>query len=519
MSERITALITSNGSFSYTTPLREFYQGSAYDLYLDVQFENKLEDGSAVQIMFRRSDGKQTSWLPMNTIDFETYTIKLDDGWYWAKEGDLTFTVQAYKKLDKVLTILATSYSSIYVNPTPSFYEPSPLAPNAYQGIITDIAELKYDLDQFKSEGLVTTIEGDIEPEGTDYAKIKYTKTDDSEEEVRIKLPSGLATDSDIDAKLEETNPVKSIVSTNDDLQFKYKNVSGETTVTLKSNGIVKKTELEDFASDLVSFSHTGAKEEIENQVYFARRAEADSEGNIINETYVNNNKSQDIVKRSFNIERTYSDNPTYVHYTADDSGTINILTKDESGNDGTFYFKPSTGLIRTIGPVNINNNIQNIPFKNNINTFEQPQVFTERIDILNSDGTYDSIKHMNNNFLISASDGTSLMDIDHNLNIVKFLGKEIAYLPEVNEILEKPVFVEIRVGDGEGYFEGNYTLPCNSRSSFILVDESTHTSYICVVQTTSTSANITSVIPLNDAPQLQNITAQIIRVIKVGDL
>lgn len=514
MSERITAVVKSNGSLTYTTPLKDFYQGSAYDLYLDIQFEQKLEDGSAVQIMFRRSDGKQTSWILMNTVDFETYTIKLDDGWYWNKEGDLTFTVQAYKKINNVLTILASSYSSFYVNPTPAFYEPSPLAPNAYQSITTDLQELKNDVLDLMSEGLVTAIEGDIEAEGTEYAKIKYIKTNDIEEEVRIKMPSGLATKSDVDAKIEETNPVKSIVSTNDDLQFKYKNVSGETTVTLKSNGIVKKTELEDFASDLVSFSHTGAIEEIENQVYFARRAEADAEGNIINETYVNNNTEEDIHKRGF-----YSSNDTSSVGFTDEEGAIKFISSDTESKTGTLTVKPTTGEFSLTGEVEATGTIQDIALNNKINTFSQPQVFTERIDIKNSDGTVDSIKHINNNFLISASSGENLLNLDEQLNKGYIFNEEIALQSKIDEINNKPVYAIVYI---YGFpFGANCVI--GEENTCLVVDDDTGHAYACGIFISRNNGNLNPIlryfIPIGNSPVVENPQLEILSVVKVGDL
>lgn len=522
MENRIKVLILNNGSVQFLEKLPTINQGSTNN-YLEVYSETPLDKEYIVETFFRRNDGKTSPYLTLNNIKDENnktkyYQLRMNSEWYTYVPGDLILNLKVSRLVvnpeeDNQLIIdeYKTASTSVYISPMADFYKPAPLTPTNYDILLNKVNNSEIAIADLEDANFVKEIYSGNP--SNDTAEIKYKTYDGSEHTVEISLPYEI-----IDEKILQANPVKSIEATNNDLQFKYKNVSGETTVTLKSNNILKKTELEDFSSDLVSFSHTGAIEEIENQVYFARRAEADAEGNIINETYVNNNTEENITKKGFYSTSEVAGTTTSAGFT-EESGAIKFTTKDENNKDGNLTIKPTTGEFSLTGEVEATGSIQDIVLNNKINTFSQPQVFTERIDIKNTDGTYDSIKHMNNNFLISTSNGTNLMDIDHNLDIVKFLGRQIAYWSEMNEILEKPVFVEIRVGDGQGYFEGNYTIPCNARSSFILVEESTYTSYICVADTTSSRVNITSVIPLNDAPQLQNITAEIVRVIKVGDL
>ena len=307
MSKRITAKITSNGSFTFTTPLPEFYQGSAYDYYLDIQFEDSLPSGTAVQIMFRRSDGKQTSWLPMNTNNFITYTKKLDDEWYWNKSGDLTFTIQAYKQTNNVLNVIASSYSSFYVNETPAFYEPSPLAPDAYQDIVTNIAENKSDILDLQNSNPVTEIyvEEDYEPEDTTKTQIKYRSFNGSTTTVDIPLPEGLATEEEVNTIVqqgfEDVNPVVQIMEDETkDLSFKYIDFNGnENTVDITiPDDISDKTYVDEKIAEVnntinqVEANFDGvvrhsALEPIETPTITVSQAEADGEGNNIVDTYV----------------------------------------------------------------------------------------------------------------------------------------------------------------------------------------------------------------------------------------
>lgn len=61
-------------------------------------------------------------------------------------------------------------------------------------------------------------------------------------------------------------------------------------------------------------------------------------------------------------------------------------------------------------------------------------KIFYEMIGIKNQDNTIDFIKHINNNFIISTSQGINLLDIDHNLKTAKILGRNIAFDDEISK-------------------------------------------------------------------------------------
>lgn len=55
-------------------------------------------------------------------------------------------------------------------------------------------------------------------------------------------------------------------------------------------------------------------------------------------------------------------------------------------------------------------------------------KTFSEMVGIANVDGTTDYLKHINNNFLISTSTGTNLLNIDEGLNKIYAFNKELAF-------------------------------------------------------------------------------------------
>ena len=59
-------------------------------------------------------------------------------------------------------------------------------------------------------------------------------------------------------------------------------------------------------------------------------------------------------------------------------------------------------------------------------------KTFKDNIGLKNADGTVDYLKHINNNFLISTSTGTNLMNIDEGLSKAYFFNKEVAYKEDV---------------------------------------------------------------------------------------
>lgn len=529
MENRIKILILNSGSLQFIGELPKINQGSTNN-YLEVYSETPLDKDYIVETSFRRSDGKTSPYLTLNDIKDENnkikyYQLRMNSDWYTYVPGDLTLTLKVSRLIvneespdQKLVDEYKTANTSVYISPTADFYKPAPVTPTNYEILLDNINSTKHKVDSVISSNLVKELEtGDTTT--LEHTSIKYKTYDGTEHEVEIKLPEGLISEDTVDQKVVnsflEVNPIKEIKATDTNFELSVKDYNNQVkTVKIKSDGVITQSELSDFSSDLVSFSDADTVEEIVNQVYFARRAEADEEGNIINETYITNNVEEDIHKKGF-----YSSNDTSSVGFTDEEGAIKFVSTDTEGKNGTLTVKPTTGEFNLTGEVEATGSIQDIVLNNKINTFSQPQVFTERIDILNSDGTYDSIKHINNKFLISSHTGSNIMNIDGDTLTAKFFGREVGYSSQINDILKKPVFVEIRVGDGQGYFSGTYTIPCNARSSFVLVEEATYTSYICVVETTSSSVSITSVVPLNDAPIIQNLTAEIVRVIKVGDL
>lgn len=144
----------------------------------------------------------------------------------------------------------------------------------------------------------VVTIETGGQSVRTDYATIMVTKLDGTEEEVKVYFPSTFATKKDardiFDTKFLEENPITSGEATGNDLEFNLKHKSGkDTTITLKSNNLVKNKDLETFSTDLVSFSKLENIDEVVLEVERAKYAEnseqatKDANGNVINEVYL----------------------------------------------------------------------------------------------------------------------------------------------------------------------------------------------------------------------------------------
>lgn len=81
-------------------------------------------------------------------------------------------------------------------------------------------------------------------------------------------------------------------------------------------------------------------------------------------------------------------------------------------------------------------------------------KVFNDEIAILNtSDNTIDRIKHINNNFLISASDGSNLLNIDTQLKTISAFNKQIAFKEDITAGSIDPA-----ENDKLGSMQGNYS-------------------------------------------------------------
>lgn len=59
-------------------------------------------------------------------------------------------------------------------------------------------------------------------------------------------------------------------------------------------------------------------------------------------------------------------------------------------------------------------------------------KTFMETVGIANEDGTVDYLKHINNNFLISSSEGVNLLNIDEGLKKVYVFNKELAFKDDI---------------------------------------------------------------------------------------
>lgn len=66
-------------------------------------------------------------------------------------------------------------------------------------------------------------------------------------------------------------------------------------------------------------------------------------------------------------------------------------------------------------------------------------KVFTETIGLLNTDGTMDRIRHINNNFLIVDQNGAALLDIDEGFQTISSFGKKLAFEEDIPEIQDVP--------------------------------------------------------------------------------
>lgn len=71
---------------------------------------------------------------------------------------------------------------------------------------------------------------------------------------------------------------------------------------------------------------------------------------------------------------------------------------------------------------------LDNVVTTDTVQTITGTKIFTEQIGILNgAEGEINFIKHINNNFLISSSDGENIVNIDEQLKIFNFYNKPLA--------------------------------------------------------------------------------------------
>lgn len=543
MENRIKVLILNNGSVQFLEKLPTINQGSTNN-YLEVYSETPLSNDYLVEVSFRRNDGKTTSYLTLNDIKDEKniikyYQLKMNSDWYTYCQGDLYLTFKISRLIQdevsntKIVELYKTANTSVYINPTSDFYKPSPVTPTNYEILLDRLNTVDNRTEDLENANLVKEISTGETVEIKDVngvrkanTSIKYETYDGSVNNVIINLPDGLATELEVNRsindKFDNVKPLVDIDESNNDLEFVVKGYNKpDKTIKIKTDSLITEEEYTnrtaELTDDLVAYEKLSDGVTPSVQVSFAEQAEKDGLGRIIDETYITNNTNQDIIKRSFQIDRTHSGESTFVNYGANDDGTISLLTKDEEGNTGTVYFKPTTGFIRTIGPVNVNNNIQNLPFINQINTFEQPQVFTEQIDLLNVDGTRDSIKHLNDNFLISSSDGTNLMDIDSGSKTVSFFNKDIAYKNEIIALNNTIDALNNKVLYFVAEWSSNYVNLYPNTATTVALSQNGN-AYIYIVDTNSTGISAVNGM-WSSTGSFPTINFNIQRTVKVGDL
>jgi hypothetical protein len=151
------------------------YQGSASYFKLTINSEITIPDNSTLYIQFRRSDGEQTSYLPMiETGTLSSYYHNLNSDWYFHKSGNLQFNIQIRKQLsENEVQILATASTQIYVNPTQGYNAVAPLKPQAIDSIELQLTNLDDKIDTTKSD-LEEEIDNDIDTHNDDPTSHPY---------------------------------------------------------------------------------------------------------------------------------------------------------------------------------------------------------------------------------------------------------------------------------------------------------------------------------------------------------
>lgn len=116
-------------------------------------------------------------------------------------------------------------------------------------------------------------------------------------------------------------------------------------------------------------------------------------------------------------IYAVMEDSVTYTY--TNDEDVVNKLSTDGDLRVGYYVLHAlETGEI----------NISNVVTLDTVQNITGTKVFTEQIGILNGvEGEINYIKHINNNFLISSSDGENIINIDEQLKTFNFYNKPLA--------------------------------------------------------------------------------------------
>jgi hypothetical protein len=115
-----------------------------------------------------------------------------------------------------------------------------------------------------------------------------------------------------------------------------------------------------------------------------------------------------------YSVENTHVD---YLYST--DEAVTNSLT--ETGTVQIGYYKLAMMETKTT-------DVENAVTLNTVQTITGTKIFTGQIGILNgAEGEINYLKHINNNFLISSSDGENIINIDEQLKVFNFYNKPLA--------------------------------------------------------------------------------------------
>ena len=115
-----------------------------------------------------------------------------------------------------------------------------------------------------------------------------------------------------------------------------------------------------------------------------------------------------------------YSKENTHVDYTyTTDDDLINVISDDGYVQIG--YFKLAMMETKTT-------TVSNAVTLDTVQTVTGTKIFVNQIGILNgAEGEINYLKHINNNFLISSSDGENIINIDEQLRRINFYNKPLA--------------------------------------------------------------------------------------------
>lgn len=141
-------------------------------------------------------------------------------------------------------------------------------------------------------------------------------------------------------------------------------------------------------------------------------------------------------------------------------ANSVKAIIIETSGNQGTrsisstsgncLVLRPTHGRLYTANPVNdtdaankdyVDGLISNTVSLSEIQTITGIKTFTEQIGILNGgDGDINYIKHINNNFLVSSSDGENIINIDEQLKTFNFYNKPLALEEYVDTSIQSAI-------------------------------------------------------------------------------